>query len=48
MVGILRFLFPNGQECLGIFGKYNPIEMVCLIKDVMASLANKHEIILGQ
>jgi hypothetical protein len=48
MVGTLRFLFPNGQEYLGIFGKYNPIEMECLIKDVMVSLANKYEIILSQ
>ena len=48
MVGILRFLFLNGWEYLGIFGKYNPMEMECLIKDVMVSLANKHEIILSQ
>ena len=48
MVGILRFLSSNGQEYLGIFGKYNPMEMECLIKDVMVSLANKYEIILSQ
>ena len=48
MVGILRFLFSNGQEYLGIFGKYNPMKMEWLIKDVMVSLANKYELILSQ
>ena len=48
MVGILRFLSSNGQEYLGIFGKYNPMEMECLIKDVMVSLAIKYELILSQ
>ena len=48
MVGILRFLSSNGQEYLGIFGEYNPMEMECIIKDVMVSLANKYELILSQ